>query len=141
MHDVDIRKLSYDDYTRFLPLIKEFRPTTFTEDEFIARLKEIENTSEIYVAQYDNKLIGTATIVYEKKFIYDMTTLAHIEDVVVASEYKGRGVGKMLIARLVDQAKHHACYKVVLDCVEENIPFYSSCKFERKGVQMVYIVS
>jgi len=133
-----IRRLTVDDYNEFLPLINEFRSTMFTQEEFVEQLKNIEKNSEIYVAEFDNKLMGCATILYEKKFIYNMSTLAHIEDVCVKHEYKGRGIGKMLINKLIEQAKINKCYKIVLDCSEETSRFYSSCNFERKEIQMIY---
>ena len=40
----------------------------------------------------------------------------------------------------MEQLKHLAfsrgCYKVILDCTEQNVPFYLSCGFTRKEVQM-----
>ena len=42
-----------------------------------------------------------------------------------------------LIAALVDHAKKIGCYKVILDCSEENVAFYQKGGFERKEVQMV----
>lgn len=29
------------------------------------------------------------------------------------------------------------CYKVILDCSEDNVPFYEKCGLTRKEVQMV----
>jgi glucosamine-phosphate N-acetyltransferase len=138
MSSIIIKRLTIDDYNEFLPLINEFRTTMFRQEEFVEQLKHIEQNSEIYVAECDSKLIGCATILYEKKFIHNMATLAHIEDVCVKEEYKGRGIGKMLIHKLIEQAKINKCYKIVLDCSEETSRFYSSCNFEKKEIQMIY---
>ena len=32
------------------------------------------------------------------------------------------------------------CYKVILDCSEENVPFYEKCGLTKKEVQMVRCV-
>ena len=61
---------------------------------------------------------------------------AHIEDVVVDSTVRGKGLGKLIITKLVELAEAAGCYKVVLDCSEANVGFYKKCGFEQKEVQM-----
>lgn len=39
----------------------------------------------------------------------------------------------------MDQAKEVGCYKVILDCSEDNVNFYQKCGFTKKEVQMVRI--
>ena len=34
-------------------------------------------------------------------------------------------------------AEEAGCYKVILDCSEENVPFYAKCGLTKKEVQMV----
>ena len=36
-------------------------------------------------------------------------------------------------------AKEAGCYKAILDCGEERVPFYEKCGLARKEVQMVRI--
>lgn len=38
-------------------------------------------------------------------------------------------------------AKEAGCYKAILDCGEERVPFYEKCGLARKEVQMVRICS
>jgi hypothetical protein len=42
-----------------------------------------------------------------------------------------------LIAHLVERAQAAGCYKVILDCAEQNIGYYEKCGLARKEVQMV----
>lgn len=86
----------------------------------------------------DDNVVGTASLVLERKLIRGGALCAHIEDVVVDTETRGKGVGKRLIAHLVDMARHRDCYKVILDCAEDNVPFYERCGFKRKEVQMAF---
>lgn len=37
---------------------------------------------------------------------------------------------------LVNKSEILGCYKVILDCDEKNVQFYSKCNFAKKGVQM-----
>ena len=42
-----------------------------------------------------------------------------------------------VINALIQHARDVGCYKVILDCSEQNIAFYEKCGLERKEVQMV----
>src|SRR5574340_1599386 len=46
----------------------------------------------IYVAVIDSKVVGAASIIIEQKFIHGGGKAGHIEDVVVAKEFQGRGI-------------------------------------------------
>ena len=131
-----IRTLTPDDYTQFLALICDFRETTFTETEFVNTLEEIKKSSDIFVLEQEGKLIATGTVIYEHKFIFNLATLAHIEDVCVKKEFRRMGYGKLIVRHLVAQAKQRGCYKITLDCNNSNVDFYKSCDFEVRGNQM-----
>lgn len=49
---------------------------------------------------------------------------------------RGLGLGKKLIGRLVEMAREAGCYKVTLECSDENVEFYGKCGLCRKGNQM-----
>jgi len=135
-----IRQLSDRDYDIFLPLINEFRKTIFTKTEFTETYNYMKTHSDIWVIESKGELIGTATIIYERKFIFNICTLAHIEDVCVKEEYRRKGIGKLLINKLIDESKEHKCYKITLDCASNNIPFYTACGFETRGTQMTILL-
>lgn len=42
-----------------------------------------------------------------------------------------------VIEALVKLAEEAGCYKIILDCSEENVPFYEKCGLYKKEVQMV----
>lgn len=132
-----IRKLETADYSTFLPLIREFRETEFSEDEYKKQLAHIQLLGDIWVVEAeDGSLIATGTVLYEPKFIRNLAMLAHIEDVCVKREHRRGGIGKLLIKHIIAIAKEKKCYKVTLDCLDQNIPFYESCGLQRKGNQM-----
>lgn len=136
MESIILRKLTENDYVEFYPLINDFRQTQFTENDFKNILQYIQNFGEIWVAEYNGKLIATGTVIFEKKFIFNMATLAHIEDVCVKKEYRRMGLGKKIILKLNERAKEMKCYKVTLDCSDENMEFYKACGFSKRGNQM-----
>ena len=67
-----------------------------------------------------------------------MGKVGHIEDVVVSSDLRGHGLGKLVVNKCLVYAKSEGCYKCILDCSEENIEFYKKCNegFQVKGIEM-----
>jgi len=133
------RRLNSSDYSQYYRLINEFRPTKFSELQFINTLEKIQQSSEIWVLEQDGVLLATGTIIYEHKFIFDVCVYAHIEDVCVVKEQRRMGLGKQLINHLLQQVKN--CYKVTLDCSDENVLFYEACGLEKRGNQMCQLIS
>ncbi|KAL9261554.1 Glucosamine 6-phosphate N-acetyltransferase-like protein [Drosera capensis] len=114
--------------------------------EFEARFHEISthgNDHLICVIEDEDseKIVATGSVFIEKKFIRSCANVGHIEDVVVDASVRGLHLGKKIIDFLTKHAESEGCYKVILDCKEENIPFYEKCGFKPKEVQMVMIVN
>ena len=136
-----IRQICETDYDKYIVMINEFRETSFTKTQFVDTLQYVCPFSEIWVIEYENDIIATGTIIYEKKFIYNNCTLGHIEDVCVKNKYRNFGLGKLIVKYIMNLAKERGCYKVTLDCSEENSHFYEICGMERRGVQMSQLTS
>ena len=64
--------------------------------------------------------------------------VGHIEDVVVSKEYEGRGIGIKLVTSLLEKAEGMNCYKTILDCKGDLIPFYERIGFKQESNQMRY---
>ncbi len=90
----------------------------------------------IYVAEENSKIIGSASILIEQKFIHDGGKVGHIEDVVVTKEFQGKGIGKKIVDALLKYAEKQGCYKTILDCTDELIPFYENIGFKRHSNSM-----
>lgn len=136
-----IRKVQPNDFNSFFKLINDFRETSFTVEQFEDTLHTINKNSDIIVLEYNNELIGTGTIIYEYKFIFNICCLAHIEDVCIKKEFRNKGLGIFLINELIKLAEIKKCYKITLDCSDSNIAFYEKCKFEKRGNQMSMLIS
>lgn len=131
------RKLVETDYEQYLKLINEFKKTMFTKEAFISILDKMNtNNSNIWVIEIDGELMATGTILYEYKFIHNISILAHIEDICVSEKHRGKNYGKLLVKYLIEEAKNNTCYKVTLYCDEKLERFYGSNGFLKKGVQM-----
>ena len=92
----------------------------------------------IHVAEIDGRIVGSTTLLIEQKFIHNGGRVGHIEDVVVSKEYEGRGLGIKLVSSLLEKAKLMNCYKTILDCEDELIPFYERIGFKQESTQMRY---
>ncbi|HSD04759.1 MAG TPA: GNAT family N-acetyltransferase, partial [Nitrosopumilaceae archaeon] len=90
----------------------------------------------IYVAVLDSKVIGATTLLIEQKFIHKGGLVGHIEDVVVRKEYQGKGIGQKLVKALSDYAEKKGCYKTILDCTDDLVPFYEKIGFKRNSNSM-----
>lgn len=136
---IQMRLLRATDYVKFLALINEFRPTRFDQERFLEILDTIQKQStEIWVMELNQQyLIASGTILYETKFIHDGAVYAHVEDVVVQEAYRGHGYGAILMDWLIKEAEKMGCYKVMLDCSEENKGFYEKQGMAANGLQMV----
>ena len=50
--------------------------------------------------------------------------------------YKDQGVGRALVRHAVAEAKQLGCYKVILSCYEDLVPYYERLGFRRHDVGM-----
>jgi glucosamine-phosphate N-acetyltransferase len=84
----------------------------------------------------DGQVVGATTLLLERKFIHEGGLVAHIEDVAVRRGHEGKGVGSALVDAAIARARREGCYKCILDCKEELVPFYSRLGFRRHEVEM-----
>jgi predicted GNAT family N-acyltransferase len=131
------RRLTHHDYVSYLALIRDFRDTTFTEEQFCSTLDIILKTSDIIVIEENSELIACGTLIYESKFIHNISKVGHIEDVCIKKEHRGKRLGKQLISYLANLAKENECYKVTLYCEDNNVDFYRKCNFKCVGNQLI----
>ena len=135
-----IREILEKDILDCLKLLKQL--TVVDENfDYISVFNQISTNPNhyIYVVEKDGKIVGMATVLVEQKFIHSGSRVGHIEDVVVDSKYRGLNIGKKLVEKCVETAKERNCYKVILDCSEDYIPFYTKCGFKEFATSMKII--
>ena len=142
MSDIKIRDIVESDIDiGFLESLDHLRKASNLDREIAENIlkKIIENPDHIiHVAEIDGKIVGSTTLLIEQKFIHDGGKVGHIEDVVVSKEYEGRGIGIKLVTSLLEVANTKNCYKTILDCKDELIPFYERIGFKQESNQMRY---
>ena len=142
MSDIKIREIVEEDIEKeFLKSLDSLRKASDLDKE-VAKdiLKKIISNPDhiIHVAEDNGKIVGSTTLLIEQKFIHNGGCVGHIEDVVVSKEFEGRGIGIKLVTSLLEIANTRNCYKTILNCNDELIPFYERIGFKQESKQMRY---
>lgn len=138
---LEMRRLTRNDYAAYYPLIREFRDTVFSEEEFQQYIDTLPSTMEIWVIEEAGALIATVTVIFEPKLIFNRCTFAHIEDVCVAKDFRSKGVGSDLIRGVLQLPRVRKCRKVTLCCSEAVSKFYIHNGFEPRGIQCSLLIN
>jgi GNAT superfamily N-acetyltransferase len=102
-------------------------------------IKESEIKSTAYKLEVikENKVIGRA-------YLYLITNDLHpspyglLEDVFIEEEYRGQGIGKELVKKVIEMAKQLGCYKLIATSRfdrEKVHKFYEELGFKRYGYE------
>ncbi|KAG8222129.1 hypothetical protein J437_LFUL002126 [Ladona fulva] len=135
-----VRPLKASDYDRgFVRLLGQLTDIgEISRDAFFRRFAEMKKCPNTYfvtviedtvTSNYASSIIGAATLVIEQKFIHGCAMRGRLEDVVVNDTYRGRQLGKLIVATIIMLAREFSCYKISLDCKDRLIPFYQSLGF------------
>lgn len=134
MNEPIIRNLKESDLNNgFLKTLESLTVVGNIDDEAAKkRFNEILSDPNyiIKIAEIDGKIVGSTTLFIELKFIHELGMVGHIEDVVTDKNFQGYGIGKKIILSLLDEAKNRGCYKTILDCDDDLIPFYEKITFQ-----------
>jgi len=140
MTDVTIRKLEEKDLFRgFLTSLDSLKKASdLNEDKAKDVFNKIKSNPNhlVFVVILDDKVVGSTTLLIEPKFIHHGGKVGHIEDVVIAKEVQGSGIGEKLINFILEYAKKNDCYKTILDCSDDVKPFYEKIGFKKHSNSM-----
>lgn len=76
----------------------------------------------LVVLDGSDKIVGTGALVVERKFIHNLGSVGHIEDIAVARDQQGKKLGLRIIQALDFVAEGVGCYKVSsFLCLEERM--------------------
>ena len=128
---LQIRPLASTDYERghlsilsVLTLTPDVGAAAWTS-QFHA-LKTTPNTYYILVvvSRETDRIVGTGSVFFERKFLRGLGRVGHIEDIAVAREMQGKKLGLRIIEALTYISETAGCYKTILDCSEKNVRAY-----------------
>ena len=114
-----LRSLCLEDYDRgYLSLLSQLTSVgEITREQWEGRWHQMRDSNNTYyvIVLEDRtlgKVVGAATMVRERKFIHSCGSVGRLEDVVVSDDYRGKQLGKLLVATASLLAVKLGCYKV-----------------------------
>lgn len=149
--DIDSNEISLDGNTRttlriFVPKdadrvfellqdVSAYKPDAYKASELVRHFAEHKDTYAC-VAFSKRSLVGFGSLFVLNRVRGGRSGV--IEDVVVAAECRGQGVGRLIMEDLLKQAKKRGCFKISLECSPISEQFYSKLGFEMGGNVMKY---
>ncbi|PSN48908.1 putative glucosamine 6-phosphate N-acetyltransferase [Blattella germanica] len=132
-----VRPLCLSDYDKgFIQLLGQLTKVgDITREKFLERFEKMKLCPDTYYVTVIEdtqlgRIIGSATLVVEQKFIHNCAVRGRLEDVVVSDDYRGKQLGKLIVTTISLLAQHLHCYKITLDCKDKMIPYYKSLGYK-----------
>ncbi len=118
-------------------------------DEEIENLNAIQHFEEIkekedvfvYVAVDDSKVVGTGSLILDRKFINNCGLVGRIEDLSTRKGYENEGVSKSIMSELINLAHSKGCYKITANCSKNLKFFFEDLGFTENGSEMKMLIS
>ena len=111
-------------------LILLFQQVGWNDKTDMARIRSMVQNSDIIVTAWDNEeMVGFA------RCTTDYTSNGQINNVVVDKKYKGKGIGKKLIRKILGSSDKVA---YILRADSDNIDFYKKLGFEKADLAVIY---
>jgi len=134
--NLTVQELTAPDLTNgFLESLASLTEVGLTPKEAVDVFrKRLRAGIRTYVALLEGRVVGTASLLVEQKFIHQGGKAGHIEDVAVHKDHQRQGIGTLLVRHCTEEARKHGCYKVILNCFERLVPFYARIGYHQQDV-------
>ena len=137
------KKIYFSQIIKLLQVISDFYPNQKNEEiiwESFINQKDVYSyiALDCHASSFDNKLVGFGSLHLSRKVRGGV--IGFIEDVAILENYRGKGLGKLLLNKLITKAKEESCYKLVLESKEQNSVFYQKVGFKKSGCSMSLIL-
>jgi GNAT superfamily N-acetyltransferase len=130
--EITIRRAVEDDCPRLLELIQELATYEKAPDEVTVTLDHFTESGFgnqpvwwAFVGEVDERIVGFA--LYYIRYSTWKGQAMYLEDILITNEMRGKGIGKLLFDRLIEEAKEKRFNRIiwqVLDWNEPAINFY-----------------
>jgi len=141
--DVHVRPLASTDYRRGqLDVLSVLTVVTDPgETAWVAQYNAMRAAPNTYypiviVDKSSDKIVGVGCVFIERKFLRGLASVGHIEDIAVDKNQQGKKLGLRIIEVLTGISENSGCYKTILNCSDDNIPFYKKCGYQKKENEM-----
>ena len=137
------KKIYFSQIIELLQVISDFYPNQKNEEiiwESFINQKDVYSfiALDCHASSFEHKLVGFGSLHLSRKVRGGV--IGFIEDVAILENYRGKGLGKLLLNKLITKAKEESCYKLVLESKEQNSVFYQKVGFKKSGCSMSLIL-
>jgi N-acetylglutamate synthase-like GNAT family acetyltransferase len=139
--NISIRKATQHDIPRILELYEQLTDekqniSSNTVQRVFAEILAMPN-QEYLVAEKDNLVVGTLFLQIVPNLTHNARPWAILENIVVDSQYRRQGIGRLLIEQSLSRSREAGCYKVQLLSNKKRTEahqFYHSSGFEESAL-------
>ena len=130
-------KATHSDIPELVELLKslfeqeaEFEPNSETQSKALSKIILDPKIGIILIAKEDDKILGMVNLLFTESTALG-SKVALLEDMVVLSSSRGRGIGSQLIDYAISEAKKAGCKRITLLTDIENTKAQSF--YQKKG--------
>lgn len=117
--------LGYLDVLRVLTTVGDISESMWNE-RYDYLFKRNDEYYMIVICDGAGKIVGTGSLIVERKFIHALGLVGHIEDIAVAQDQQGKKLGLRIIQTLDYVAEKVGCYKVFFPFLLSNLGYFLS---------------
>lgn len=131
--DIILRDMTEDDIEQVLEIESQSFSTPWTRNAFLIELRE-NMLAQYIVAQVDEKVVGYAGI-------WKILNEGHITNIAVLKDYRGKGIGNVLIEGLIWYCSKNNLDSMTLEVRESNTiaqNLYKKYGFVNSGIRPKY---
>ncbi len=114
---IQIRQCRAEDFKDVLPLLRQLWPDKPLDRASLQTVfgRALASELQLYLcATESQKIVGFGSLTL-KNNLWQEGYLAHIDELIVDIAYRGRGIGALLLDRLLVEATERGCRRVELD--------------------------
>jgi GNAT superfamily N-acetyltransferase len=137
---IKIRVAEKADCPRLMELVHELALYEKAPQEVTVRLDEFEEAGfgdkpvwKAFVAEADNYIVGFG--IYYVRYSTWKGSRLYLEDLVVTEEFRGKGIGRLLFNRLIQEAKEHGFNGMVWQVLDWNEPALNFYQKYEAGIE------
>lgn len=126
---ISVRPAEYEDIDAILRIAENNCFNPWNRRQFETEIGQ--DYSHLYFAEIDGKPAGFIDM-------HIVSLDAHINEIAVAKDYRGRGAGRKLVQSCTERAEKAGCAEITLECRKANsnaLSFYKALGFSDTGVR------
>jgi GNAT superfamily N-acetyltransferase len=125
--EITIRRAVKDDCPRLLELVKELAEYERAPGEVTVTLAHFTESGFgekpvwwAFVAEVDKRIVGFA--LYYVRYSTWKGQAMYLEDIIITNEMRGKGIGRLLFDRLIEEAREKKFNRIIWQVLEWNEP-------------------